>query len=117
MGIVVSSDSYLKPAGFARKLSVALCLCVMLAANVAQALDSCELSALKTTHQVQEEHVGRTAPTFCLICVAAHASSLAAPIASIHPITSFVAALSNPPQISHFSPHILPLYVRPPPAV
>ncbi len=96
---------------------MALCLCVMLAANVAQALDTCGLGALRTAHQIKAEHTGQTAPTFCLICVAAHASSLAAPIASVHPITSFVIALTNPPQTSHFSGHILPLYVRPPPTV
>jgi hypothetical protein len=94
-----------------------LCVGVLWMATVAQALDSCEFTPLRTPHHFCAERSAQAASTVCLICASTHTPSLAAPMTSVlapDRITSVCGILG---QSFRSTLQVFALHVRPPPSL
>jgi hypothetical protein len=87
---------------------------IMLTAALAQALDSCELAASKSTQHVASADSVR-APGSCLICVAAHTTPFLISPAPAPVVVASRPALA-PIKTVASAVRFFALYVRPPPA-
>jgi hypothetical protein len=95
--------------------SILLYSFVLLLATFAQALDSCEFAQLGIARQVSADQSVRSGPTICLVCAAAHATPLPAPICSTYVPVRMTTFPST--SVEGFASVLKPfaLHVRPPP--
>ena len=100
-----------------RVWSACLCAGVLLMSTVAQALDSCEFAALRTSHPCCRERSAQSGPTVCLICVSTHTPSLASPMASGLAPCQISNVCGTIGQSFNSTLKVFALQVRPPPGL
>jgi len=92
---------------------------MLLLSTMAQALDSCESLALRTTHHSCEKPSTPTqaAPSVCLICASAHSPSLVSAVVAISTLAHVSDVSRATGRSFHAAPRMFALQVRPPPSL
>ena len=95
------------------------CLCagVLLMSTVAQALDSCEFAAVRTSHHCCSEQSPQSGATVCLICASSHTPSLASPMTSDLAPCHISNVCGTTGQFFYVALKVFALQVRPPPSL